>query len=117
MKVKIDFEAQELEKRLHEAQKYIDEQMLKAMNNKYIPMRSGILRQTGTQATIIGSGKIVYTAPYARRQYYGLRKNGQPFNYSKHKHPFATRLWFEAAKKEKSAAILQGAADIINGKK
>ena len=35
-----------------------------------IPFRTGQLTRSGTNGTVIGSGDIQYTTPYARNQYY-----------------------------------------------
>lgn len=35
-----------------------------------IPFRTGALIRSGTTGTVIGSGNVQYTVPYARNQYY-----------------------------------------------
>lgn len=54
----------------------------------YVPMLSGVLRDSGPLSTEIGSGLVEYDTPYARKQYY--KNNGGE--------GLAGRLWFERAK-------------------
>lgn len=72
----------------------IDNEVLKD-SNYYAPMDTGNLRSAGIRGTALGSGKIVWDAPYARRQYY------EDNNKSKDSNPNATYLWFEVAKANK----------------
>ena len=68
---------------IERAQKYLDSQVLKD-TDKYVPMRTGILAKSGIIGTRIGSGEIEYSAPYARKVYYGVN-----INFSKSRHPLA----------------------------
>lgn len=77
---------------VEKAQKYLDSQVLKD-TDKYVPMRTGILAKSGILGTRIGSGEIEYSAPYARRVYYGVT-----INFSKSRHPLACAKFFEASK-------------------
>ncbi len=87
------------------AQKFVDSEVLR-LSDPYVPMRTGMLRKSGTLGTIIGSGIVKYITPYARRQYYenkgGKGKRG--------------RLWFERMKAACKRIILQGAAKLTGGK-
>ena len=58
------------EERFKEAQKVVDIDVLK-FNAKYIPFQTGALNHSGELGTEIGSGRVVYNAPYARYMYYG----------------------------------------------
>jgi len=73
------------------AQKWLDNEILKD-SDPYVPMDTGVLRLSGQLGTVLGSGEIVYNAPYAARQYY--RHPGK----STDKHPQACMQWFEKAK-------------------
>ena len=54
----------------------------------YVPFDTGMLLDSGTLSTVIGSGIIVYETPYARKQYYeNMGGNG-----------LRGRMWFERAK-------------------
>lgn len=50
-------------------QKFIDNECLRR-SDKYTPKRTGELIRSGTRGTVIGTGRIVYIAPYARSNYY-----------------------------------------------
>lgn len=138
MRVVVAWSAQRQRNSLVNAQKYIDSECIRFMK-PYTPFRTGIMEKSATLGTVIGSGHIVYNAPYARYQYYGiiygpnipLFENGvligwisppkkKPTNrhlrYSKSRHPQAQRLWFETMKKKHGQVILRGAAAIAGGK-
>ena len=96
MAVKIDINIPEAEGKrsplFKRAQMWLDNEVLKDCN-PYVPMRTGVLAGSGIRGTKIGSGKVVYNAPYARRRYY----DGQA-NISTAKHPQACAMWFEKSK-------------------
>ena len=130
----------ENKERFSTAQKFVDSECIRLMG-RYTPMKTGYLMKSPILGTVIGSGEIVYNAPYARYQYYGVAygpsfpifENGEqvgfrsrkgvkkhslnrPLQYSTAKHPQAQRLWFETMKKKHGQAILRGAAAISGGK-
>ena len=71
MKVVVAWTAQRQKNSLNKAQKYIDSECIRLMS-RYTPFRTGIMEKSATLGTKIGSGHIVYNAPYARYQYYGI---------------------------------------------
>lgn len=83
------------------AQEIIDSECLRFMN-PLTPMRTGTMIKSATLGTVIGSGEIIYLAPYARRQYYN-NKGGSPA------HPQAKGYWFEAMKAAHKESILRAA--------
>ena len=87
--------------RFSKAQEYIDSECLRRMD-PLTPMRTGAMIKSGTAGTVIGSGRIEYNSPYARRQYYE-NKGGSP------KHPQGGKLWFERMKAQHGNAIRSGA--------
>ena len=89
------------------AQKWLDNEVLKD-SDEYVPMDTGNLRNSGITGTTLGSGEVVYNAPYAKRMYYGTH-----FNFSKDKHPKACAQWFEKAKAVKKDAWKNGAEKIV----
>lgn len=115
------------------AQRFVDSACIRFMD-KYTPMQSGVLRDSATLGTAMGSGEIHQVAPYARYQYYGLlmvssvtdsayARQGEskvltstPLQYSTVKHPNAGKMWFERMKADKKDVILHGAARIAGGK-
>ena len=94
-------------KKYSAAQKFLDSEVLRD-SAPYVPMRTGNLMQSGATGTVIGSGKVMYNAPYAKRMYYGVS-----FHFSKDKHPQACAQWFEKAKAAKKDAWLKGVNKIM----
>ena len=112
-KFRIEIDAQKVadrfKPRYERAQKYLDSTVLQDCHN-YVPMRTGALAGSGIRGTKIGSGKIVYNAPYAKSCYYARNRN-----FSKDKHPQASAQWFEKTKAVKKAEWLNGVNKIIKG--
>ena len=73
-------------------QPFLDQMVLKD-SNYYIPADTWNLRDSSLMHSDIGSGKLVWQTPYARRLYYNPQ-----YNFSKDKNPNARGLWFEEAK-------------------
>lgn len=113
------------------AQRFIDSECIRLMV-PYTPMLNGVLFRSATEGTVIGSGKIVYNAPYARYQYYGKLMvssttgsaysrgekkvlTGTDLQYNKSRHRLAGSLWFERMKADHKDEILRGAAHIAGG--
>lgn len=86
------------------AQEFIDSECLRYMN-PLTPRLSGAMIKSATLGTAIGSGKIEYLAPYARRQYYENKGQGE-----------RGRLWFERMKSQHKEDIERGAANFAAGK-
>lgn len=101
----------EKEQRFSKAQKVVDSEVLRR-SDPYVPLRSGILKKSGISGTVIGSGEIHYTAPYARRQYYenagwgteGLHASGGITGKR-------GRYWFERMKADQKRDILKAAKE------
>lgn len=89
-------------------QKYIDSEVLR-LSEPYVPKLTGALIKSGTTQTKIGTGRVVYKTPYARRQYYenaGRGKEGTSNGGRRGKY------WFERMKANHLEGILNGAAKI-----
>ena len=101
------------EPRYHRAQKFIDSEVLRDCA-PYVPMSSSItkgnLMKSGNTGTVIGSGKVIYNAPYAKRCYYALH-----VKFNKNEHPKACAQWFEPAKAANKTKWINGAERIIKG--
>ena len=95
------------EARFQRAQRFLDSEVLRC-SAPYVPMRDGNLMRSGTNGTKLGSGQVIYNAPYAKRNYYGLT-----FHFSKDKHPQACAQWFEKSKATSKDDWLNGVAKII----
>ena len=81
------------------AQKFVDSECLRRCD-PLTPRRTGYLIKSGQLGTVIGSGVLEYTAPYARRQYYeNAGKSGGNRG----------KLWFERMKAKDKEDILKGA--------
>ena len=85
-------------KNFKNAQEYVDSSVLRYCD-PLVPMRTGVLKRSGTLGTIIGSGEVRYIAPYSKKRYYKNRGKGQ-----------RGKLWFERMKVSRMKAILKGAA-------
>lgn len=85
-------------------QRYIDSETLR-LTDPYVPFLDGGLTGSGTRSTTLGSGKVKYSTPYARRQYYENKGNG-----------LRGKMWFERMKVDRKDEILRGAAALAGGK-
>lgn len=56
-------------------QYYIDSTVMRNMD-AYVPFRTGFLKKSVILGSRLGSGKLMYIAPYSRKRYYETRKNG-----------------------------------------
>lgn len=92
---------------IEKAQEFVDSEVLRRCA-PYVPMDTGELIRSGTRETRLGSGRVIYRTPYARRWYY------RPANF--HGAPKRGNYWFERMKAAGGAkAILRGAAKIMGG--
>lgn len=80
-----------------ELQSMIDSTVLKGVT-PYVPFKTGRLSMSAKSNTKIGSGSIVWTAPYAKQVYRGKTKYGKNMVYTKSKHPLAGPMWAERYK-------------------
>ena len=98
-KTKADFE---------QKQKYIDSEVLRH-SDSYVPFRHGDLKKSGISGTVIGSGTVKYTAPYARQQYYTNAGHGEEgVNALDGAKGLRGKLWFERMKADHKDDILRG---------
>lgn len=104
------------------AQKFVDSEVLR-LSDPYIPMQTGMLKKSGILGTVIGSGEVIWNAPYARYLYYGQVMAGRaPKKVVNAKltyqgAPMRGAFWFERMKKDKKAQILDGARKLAGGGK
>lgn len=96
------------EPRYRRAQQYLDNEVLKDCT-PYVPMNTGALMRSGINATVIGSGEVVWNAPHASRCYYGH------MNFQKTKHPLACRQWFEVSKGVNKDKWISGTEEVVKG--
>ena len=106
-------------------QKFIDSECIRLMA-PYTPYRNGMLEESATLGTKIGSGEINQISPYARFQYYGKvmvsPTTGSPWaakeekkiltdrdlQYGTSKHPLAGKMWFDRMVADHKDDILDG---------
>lgn len=88
-------------------QVFIDSEVVRRMA-PYTPFESGTLRDSPYAFTRFGSGVVVQSTPYARRQYYtvGYRHRGM-----------ATHHWFEAMKSHGGVKSILSSARRLAGAK
>lgn len=90
--------------RFNSAQKFVDSECLRYCDN-LVPFKTGMLKRSGILGTVIGSGEVKYTVPYAKRQYYKGRANGQ-----------RGRRWFERMVTTQGEDIRKGAGKKLKGR-
>ena len=89
-------------------QKYIDSEILR-LSDPYVPMQTGMMKKSGISGTVVGSGKIEYTVPYGRKQYYenaGIGREGM--NNTSGTKGLRGKFWFERMKADHKKEILKG---------
>lgn len=87
-------------------QKFVDSEVIRRCD-PYTPMDTGYLKGSAPKiGTKIGSGEVIYNAPYAKRQYYTNKGSGMRGG-----------KWFERMKIDHKDDILKGARAIAGGKK
>lgn len=87
-------------------QKFVDSEVIRCMDS-FVPFRNGFLKKSAILGTVIGSGRVKYTAPYARRNYY---ENAGLGNEGTQRGGRRGRKWFERMKPIYLTEILNGAA-------
>lgn len=90
------------------AQAFVDSEVLRFCSAR-VPFDTGMLQKSGILGTEVGSGEIIYAAPYAARQYY---KTAQTRPYDANR----GAMWFERGKAVERERILRGAAKLAAGK-
>ena len=61
---------------LQRAQRAIDSSVLR-FSEPFLPFQSGVLRNSGITGTVVGSGRVQWTAPYAHYLYEGRGYGGR----------------------------------------
>ncbi len=80
-----------------------------------------MLKKSGILGTVIGSGEVVWNAPYAHYHYYGKLRVGRApkiltnIDLKHHGAPMRGKFWFERMKADKKAQILDGARRLAVG--
>jgi hypothetical protein len=91
-------------------QKFIDSEIIRRCD-PYVPLRTRTLKNSVISHTVVGSGKIVYKTPYAKKQYYNGRQPGtSKFG------ALRGQKWFERMKNSHAALIISQAEQIVGGR-
>ena len=90
-------------------QVFIDNEVLR-LCDPYVPKDTGMLIKSGILGTVVGSGEVIYQAPYARNQYYTNSGNGN-HNKSGLRGPF----WFERMKADNKKKLFEDVKEKLGG--
>jgi hypothetical protein len=90
------------------AQKFVDSEVLR-LCEPYTPLLTGMMIKSGILGTDIGSGVVMWIAPYSHRQYYSPRAPGSQTG------PLRGPHWFERMKAVSGQTIIAGARKIAGG--
>ena len=107
----IDDVLRQYQNRAKDAQRFLDESVLKD-TDKYVRYRTGVLARSAQTASRIGSGAIIYDTPYAKRVYYD-----ESTFVTKDIHPLATPKWFEESKRKNEKKWMDAVEKILKGGK
>lgn len=89
---------------LNAAQNFIDSEVLR-LSSPYVPFQTGMLHDSGILGTVIGSGWVIWSAPYAAAQYYNTADSR---SYDARR----GARWFERMKADHGSRIIAGAKKI-----
>jgi len=109
LKWNTDFK-QKWQRRYSAAQKFVDSEVLR-LCEPYIPLKTSMLIKSGILGTDIGSGLVQWIAPYAKAQYYMVRKNPSQTG------PLRGPYWFQRMKEVHGQRIISSARQIAGGDK
>jgi hypothetical protein len=101
--------APRLTKQYTAAQKFVDSEVLR-YSEPFTPLLTGTLIKSGILGTVIGSGKVSWIMPYAKRQYYRGRRPG-----TQQAGALRGRYWFERMKAIRGKTIIAGAKKLAGG--
>jgi len=96
-------------------QQFIDSEVIR-LSEPYVPFLNGGLRESANLATVIGSGKVVYDTPYAKRQYYTNRGKGKEGVSNGKLGGKRGQRWVERMMAERGEELGSGAAKIAGGR-
>lgn len=103
---------QNVDKHFSKTQKYIDSEVVRR-SDPYVPFRTGTMKKSGISGTVLGSGEIRYTAPYAEDQYYNnLGRGKEGMNKTTGTKGLRGPFFFERMKADHKKEILEGASKI-----
>lgn len=89
------------------AQKFLDSEVLRN-SSPFVPLRTGTLMRSGQLGTVIGSGEVIWNAPYAAAQYYNTAET-RSYDVQR------GAKWFERAKASFKSTWIAGVKKIAGG--
>ena len=101
--------APETNARYDDAQKFLDSEILRHCD-PYTPMRTGMLKKSGILGTVIGSGEVIWIAPYAKKQYYRPGRIGSVTG------ALRGPQWFERMKTDHGKQLIAATKRIAGGR-
>ncbi len=90
-------------------QVFIDNEVLR-LCDPYVPKDTGMLIKSGILGTVVGSGEVIYQAPYARNQYYTNSGNG-----NNNKSGLRGSFWFERMKADNKKKLFEDVKEKLGG--
>lgn len=90
-------------------QVFIDNEVLR-LCDPYVPKDTGMLIKSGILGTVVGSGEVIYQAPYARNQYYTNSGNG-----NHNKSGLRGAYWFERMKADNKKKLFEDVKEKLGG--
>lgn len=88
---------------LRKAQIFLDNTVVKDCD-PYVPFDRGILKDSGEDFTVPGSGIVTWDTPYAQKQYYEGKSNG-----------LRGARWLDRAKADRKEKWEKGVGKILGG--
>lgn len=86
---------------LGDVQRYVTEAVARRLP-PYLPKESGVLRAS---MAIVGPTRIRVTTPYARAQFFGVTRHGEPFRYDTSEGPKVGAHWDRRLATDEGRAI------------
>lgn len=122
IKVKVEFDVNKAlhKAQLDKAQIFLKNEVAKG-SDKYVPFLNGVLAKSVNASINTPDPLLIYNAPYARYQYYGVAMAGKApkhstnklLNYTRTHHPQASAQWFEKWKGAEGTATVKKVQDFV----
>lgn len=93
----------------NKVQVFVDNEVLRKCD-PYVPMATGMLKKSGILGTVVGSGEVIYIAPYGKYQYYHNKGTG-----NHNKNGLRGAYWFERMKIDHKNEIFEDVKKKLGG--
>lgn len=84
---------------------------IKRLSDPYVPFQDGTLKDT---SCVVTDKEIKYNAPYARYQWHGVSKNGNPLNYQGA--PMRGREWTRRMMSDRGKDVIEAVTKVTGGR-